>query len=150
MNPKPTTFVLPLLALLALLLSACSTKKSYFIGVSQCSEDSWRTKMNSEIRRESYLYDNVRVEFASAKDDNRVQIAQIEHFIEEGADLIIVSPNEAKALTPVINKAFDRGVRVVLVDRKSASDNGTRQWFSRGSGTLSANKSGGQRLCRLV
>ena len=122
MNPKLTTFALPLLALLALLLSACSTKKSYFIGVSQCSEDSWRTKMNSEIRRESYLYDNVRVEFASAKDDNRVQIAQIEHFIEEGADLIIVSPNEAKALTPVINKAFDRGVRVVLVDRKSASD----------------------------
>ena len=122
MNPKLTTFALPLLALLALLLSACSTKKSYFIGVSQCSEDSWRTKMNSEIRRESYLYDNVRVEFASAKDDNRVQIAQIERFIEQGADLIIVSPNEAKALTPVINKAFDRGVRVVLVDRKSASD----------------------------
>ena len=122
MNPKLTTFALTLLALLALLLSACSTKKSYFIGVSQCSEDSWRTKMNSEIRRESYLYDNVRVEFASAKDDNRVQIAQIEHFIEQGADLIIVSPNEAKALTPVINKAFDRSVRVVLVDRKSASD----------------------------
>lgn len=111
-----------MLALLALSLSACSTKKSYFIGVSQCSEDSWRTKMNSEIRRESYLYDNVHVEFASAKDDNRVQIAQIERFIEQGADLIIVSPNEAKALTPVINKAFDRGVRVVLVDRKSASD----------------------------
>ena len=122
MNPKLTTFALTLLALLALLLSACSTKKSYFIGVSQCSEDSWRTKMNSEIRRESYLYDNVHVEFASAKDDNRVQIAQIERFIEQGADLIIVSPNEAKALTPVINKAFDRGVRVVLVDRKSASD----------------------------
>ena len=122
MNPKLTTFALPLLVLLALLLSACSTKKSYFIGVSQCSEDSWRTKMNSEIRRESYLYDNVHVEFASAKDDNRVQIAQIERFIEQGADLIIVSPNEAKALTPVINKAFDRGVRVVLVDRKSASD----------------------------
>lgn len=122
MNPKLTTFALPLLALLALLLSACSPKKSYFIGVSQCSEDSWRTKMNSEIRRESYLYDNVRVEFASAKDDNHVQIEQIEHFIEQGADLIIVSPNEAKALTPVINKAFDRGVRVVLVDRKSASD----------------------------
>ena len=122
MNPKLTTFALTLLALLALLLSACTTKKSYFIGVSQCSEDSWRTKMNSEIRRESYLYDNVRVEFASAKDDNRVQIAQIERFIEQGADLIIVSPNEAKALTPVINKAFDRGVRVVLVDRKSASD----------------------------
>ena len=122
MNPKLTTFALTLLALLALLLSACSAKKSYFIGVSQCSEDSWRTKMNSEIRRESYLYDNVRVEFASAKDDNRVQIAQIERFIEQGADLIIVSPNEAKALTPVINKAFDRGVRVVLVDRKSASD----------------------------
>ena len=122
MNPKLTIFALPLLALLALLLSACSTRKSYFIGVSQCSEDSWRTKMNSEIRRESYLYDNVHVEFASSKDDNRVQIAQIERFIEQGADLIIVSPNEAKALTPVINKAFDRGVRVVLVDRKSASD----------------------------
>ena len=75
---KLTSFAITLLAILAVLLPACSPKKSFFIGVSQCSEDSWRTKMNSEIRRESYLYDNVRVEFASAKDDNRVQIAQIE------------------------------------------------------------------------
>lgn len=125
MNATKRHFALipiPLLVLFALLATACTTKKTYFIGVSQCSEDSWRTKMNSEIRRESYLYDNIRVEFASAKDDNRVQIAQIEHFIDTGVDLIIVSPNEAKALTPVINKAYDRGVRVVLVDRKSASD----------------------------
>lgn len=104
------------------LLSGCREKKTFFIAVSQCSEDSWRTKMNSEIRREAYLYDNVNVKFASAKDDNAVQIQQIERFIDEGADLLIVSPNEAKALTPVINKAFDKGVHVVLVDRKSASD----------------------------
>lgn len=104
------------------LLGGCRQKKTFFIAVSQCSEDSWRTKMNSEIKREAYLYDNVRLKFASAKDDNAVQIQQIEQFIDEGADLLIVSPNEAKALTPVINKAFDKGVHVVLVDRKSASD----------------------------
>ena len=78
--------------------------------------------MNTEISRESLFYPNLKVEIRTAKDNNREQIEDIEEFIAKGVDLLVVSPNEAKAITPVVEKAYDRGIPVVLVDRKIASD----------------------------
>ena len=78
--------------------------------------------MNEEISRESLFYPNLKVEIRTAKDNNREQIEDIEEFIAKGVDLLVVSPNEAKAITPVVEKAYDRGIPVVLVDRKIASD----------------------------
>ena len=54
--------------------------------------------------------------------DNRQQIADIESFIRQGVDLIVVAPNEADAITPVVEKAYDKGIPVVLVDRKIDSE----------------------------
>ena len=94
---------LPFLLLLAsctlvLLLTACTQEKNRFlIGVSQCSDDEWRTQMNKEIRREALFYPGLEVEIRSAHDDNQRQIEDIEYFIGEGADLIVVAPNEANA-----------------------------------------------------
>lgn len=78
--------------------------------------------MNKEICREALFYPGVKVEILTAKDNNTRQIADIESFIREGVDLLIVSPNEADAITPVIEKAYDKGIPVVLVDRKIHSD----------------------------
>lgn len=105
------------------LVSACSeTGKRYYIGVSQCSDDDWRAKMNREISREAMFHDGVEVEFLLANDDNAKQTADINYFIEKGVDLLIVAPNEADAVTPAVEKAFDAGIPVVLVDRKSSSE----------------------------
>lgn len=102
-----------------LLFSSCSQKdEHYLIGVSQCSEDEWRTQMNKEIIREALFYPQAEVEIKTAKDDNRKQIEDIKQFIREGVDLLVVAPNEANAITPVIEEAFDAGIPVVLVDRK--------------------------------
>lgn len=102
-----------------LLFSSCSQKDEHFlIGVSQCSEDEWRTQMNKEIIREALFYPQAEVEIKTAKDDNRKQIEDIKQFIREGVDLLVVAPNEANAITPVIEEAFDAGIPVVLVDRK--------------------------------
>ena len=65
-----------------LLFSSCSQKdEHYLIGVSQCSEDEWRTQMNKEIIREALFYPQAEVEIKTAKDDNRKQIEDIKQFI---------------------------------------------------------------------
>jgi signal transduction histidine kinase/ABC-type sugar transport system substrate-binding protein/DNA-binding response OmpR family regulator len=111
-----------ILLLPLMMLASCSkSPKRYVIGVSQCSNDSWRMKLNEELRRETYFYDNVEVRFSSADDNNARQIAQINRFVDEGVDLIIVSPNEAQSITPVVEKAYGKGIPVILVDRKTAS-----------------------------
>lgn len=117
-----------ILILSSILLISCSNNKSkfsYVIGVSQCSDDAWRKTMNDEMLREALFYPGLQLKFKSAYDSNQRQIRDIESFIAEGVDLIIVSPNEAKPLTPVIEKAINEGVPVILVDRKTDSGNYT-------------------------
>ena len=67
--------------------------------------------MNHEIVREALFYDGVEVEIRTAKDNNRNQIEDINYFIDRKVDLLIVAPNEAAAVTPV-----------VVIDRKILSD----------------------------
>ncbi|MDE6151401.1 MAG: substrate-binding domain-containing protein, partial [Prevotella sp.] len=116
-----TTFAVT--ALLALLMVSCSeSRKPWRIGVSQCSEDIWRHKQNGELIVGGYVDNAVELEFLSADDSDERQIEQINHFIEEKVDLIIVSPNSAASLTPVIDKAYDSGIPVILFDRRTDSD----------------------------
>lgn len=118
-----SVYFLFVLCMLNCLLTACDREEPrYVIGVSQCSDDEWRTQMNKEIRREALFYPGVEIRIRSARDDNRQQIADIESFIRQGVDLIVVAPNEADAITPVVEKAYDKGIPVVLVDRKIDSE----------------------------
>lgn len=103
--------------------SACSDNnvKKYVIGVSQCSEDIWRDKLNNELVMSTYQHDNVTLKFASANDNDRLQKQQIEQFIKEGVNLLIVSPNQIHTISSVIDKAYDAGIPVILFDRKTDS-----------------------------
>ncbi|MCM1483474.1 MAG: substrate-binding domain-containing protein [Muribaculaceae bacterium] len=98
-------------------LTACNGKRTYRIGVSQCSQDDWRTKMNEEIQREIILHPEAEVEIRSADDSNEKQIADIHYYMEYGFDIIIAAPNEADAITPVIEEAYSAGIPVVIFDR---------------------------------
>ena len=108
---------------LTLVFSACSDNnvKKYVIGVSQCSEDIWRDKLNNELVMSTYQHDNVTLKFASANDNDRLQKQQIEQFIKEGVNLLIVSPNQIHTISSVIDKAYDVGIPVILFDRKTDS-----------------------------
>ena len=114
-----------LLCLAALVSSCDGTNTRYHIGVSQCSDDEWRHKMNKEMQREALFYDGVQVEFRTAKDNNQYQINDINYFIDRKVDLLIVAPNEAAVITPSVEKAIKKGIPVVVVDRKILSDNYT-------------------------
>ncbi len=94
----------------------------YIIGVSQCSHDAWRETMNYEIFLEAALGGDITVEFISANNDSEKQIRDIENFLEKKVDLLIVSPNESRRLTPVISKVYDAGIPVILVDRKTDNE----------------------------
>ena len=102
----------------ALLLTACGGgKKSLVIGVSQCSDDIWRTKLNEELSLAAGIND-VRLVFSSADDDSQRQMAQIQKFVKDGVDLLIVSPNQSHTITPAVEEAYDAGIPVILFDRK--------------------------------
>ena len=115
--------LLPLLAV-ALCFVSCgeATTVDYRIGVSQCSDDAWRTKLNEEMRRELLFYPGVTLEVRSADDDNERQARNIDYFIGQGVDLLVVSPNRADSLTPAVSKAFDAGIPVIVADRKVTGD----------------------------
>lgn len=102
---------------------SCTTKSNeWIIGVSQCSNDAWRTSMNNEIMREASFHPNLKINIKTAKDNSQKQIEDIESFISSDVDLLIISPNEAVPLTPVVEKAMDKNIPVILVDRKINSD----------------------------
>lgn len=106
-----------LLSALLLTFFGCTKDKVYKIGVSQCSQDDWRSKMNDEINREIMFHEDAAVEIRSADDSNDKQIEDIKYFAENGFDILIVSPNEAAALTPIITKVYESGMPVVIFDR---------------------------------
>ncbi len=78
--------------------------------------------MNDEILREAMFYDGVSVEIRSAGDDNRQQAEDVRYFIDKGVDLLIISANEAAPMTPIVEEAYQKGIPVILVDRKILSD----------------------------
>ncbi len=106
---------------MCLIVSSCGSPRRYTIGVAQCSEDSWRAKLNEELRTATYLYDNVDIRVVSADDNDTVQQAQIDRFIDDGVDLLIVSPNQMNSISEAVDRAYDSGIPVILVDRKTGS-----------------------------
>lgn len=123
MNYRNLIFILSLL-LAGLSFTSCSQRTPQFkVGISQCSNDVWRQKMNEEILREALLYSSeLHIDLRSSNENSELQIRQIDSMLNEGIDLLVVAPTEAKKLTPVVEKAYDRGIPVVVVDRKILSN----------------------------
>lgn len=109
-------------AIIVLLTGCAQQPRKYVIGVSQCSEDIWRDKLNDELKMGEYLNDSLIVKLASSNDDNVLQNKQINQFVDEGVDLLIVSPNQLSAISKSVERAYDKGIPVILYDRKTNSD----------------------------
>lgn len=109
-------------AIIVLLTGCAQQPRKYVIGVSQCSEDIWRDKLNDELKMGEYLNDSLIVKLASSNDDNVLQNKQINQFVDEGVDLLIISPNQLSAISKAVERAYDKGIPVILYDRKTNSD----------------------------
>ena len=111
---------------LFLVLTGCNTRQpQYRIGVSQCLDDAWRQKMNAEMDRELLLHPEMTISRRIAYGSNELQCAQIDSFIKERVDLLIVSPNEAAEVKPAVTRAYRAGIPVIVADRRVSGDEWT-------------------------
>jgi len=98
-------------------------QKTFLIGMSQANKgEPWRQAMNDQIAAAAAKHPELQVVFADAAQDNTKQAADVENFLQQGIDLLIISPNEAGPLTDVVSKAYDKHIPVILLDRKINGD----------------------------
>ena len=99
-----------------------STEK-VVIGFSQCvDDDAWRQAMRFEMEKELAFYPEVQFIYRNADGNSQRQIQDIRSLQREGVDLLIISPNEAAPITPVVEELYRTGTPVIVVDRKITSD----------------------------
>ncbi len=100
-----------------------SGAKKYTIGMSQCNlGEPWRVQMNADIQAAAAAHPEIMMVFRDAQNDTLKQRSQIEEFISQKVDAIIVSPKEAQPLTEPIAKAFESGIPVIVLDRAVLGD----------------------------
>jgi len=96
-------------------------KDRYLIGMSQANKgEPWRQAMNDQIA--AAAHPNLEVVFADAAQNNAKQVADVENFLSQGIDLLIISPNEAAPLTDVVAEACAQNVPVIVLDCKVNCD----------------------------
>ncbi|RJK96386.1 substrate-binding domain-containing protein [Vallicoccus soli] len=91
----------------------------YLIGMSQANvAEPYREVMDRDIETAAAEVPQFEVVFADAAQDNAKQVSDVENFITQQVDLLIISPNEAAPLTAVVSRAYQEGIPVVVLDRK--------------------------------
>lgn len=99
------------------------TQPAFTIGMSQCNlGEPWRVQMNLDIKNEAEKHPEISVTYKDAQNDSLKQRSQIEEYINAGVDLIIVSPKEAAPLTPPVAAAYQKGIPVIVLDRRVLGD----------------------------
>ena len=113
-----------LVLVLIIFLGTQATKaKKYKIGFSQCTTDNlWRKTQMRLMEIEMAFYPDLTMVVKDANDNTEKQITQIEEFLNDKVDLLIVSPNESAPIAPVVEKVFAAGIPVIVIDRKIDSE----------------------------
>ncbi|MEU4569984.1 substrate-binding domain-containing protein [Micromonospora sp. NPDC023956] len=97
----------------------CGTGKDFLIGMSQANNaEPYRQVMNNDVQTAAKSVPGFSVVVSDAAQDNSKQVADVENFLTQRIDLLIISPNEAKPLTAAVQKVYDRGIPVIVLDRK--------------------------------
>ena len=91
----------------------------WVIGMSQSNlGEPWRVQMDADVRAAAQAHPELRVIFKDAQNNSLTQRAQVEELVEQGVDLIIISPKEAAPLTAPVAAAYQRGIPVIVLDRE--------------------------------
>ncbi len=101
-------------------------KRLYFVAFSQANNaEPYRAAQNEQMTRLFARYPDVRLVISDAQQDNSKQVAQVETFIRQKPDLLIVAPNERAALTAVMGQAMAAGIPVICLERDILQPNYT-------------------------
>ncbi|HSK09159.1 MAG TPA: substrate-binding domain-containing protein [Vicinamibacterales bacterium] len=117
------------LAVALLALAGCGRgddQARHLVGFSQCNlGEPWRVAMNAEVVERATDFPGLQIVFADAQQDNARQVADVENFLRQQVDLLMISPNEAKPLTPIVRRVFEAGIPVIVLDRAIEGDSYT-------------------------
>jgi ribose transport system substrate-binding protein len=118
------------LVLLAFVTVSCnrtnSAKRQFFVAFSQANNaEPYRAAQNDLMAKLFAQAGDVKLIIADAQQDNSKQIAQVETFIRQRPDLLIVAPNERAALTAVMGEAMEQKIPVICLERDILQPNYT-------------------------
>ncbi len=85
------------------------------------ADHGWLGAINSAALAEAEKYPDVELRVAEGTNDANLQISQVEQFINEGVDAIVLLPTDGAALTSVAIQAMEAGIPVINVDREFSS-----------------------------
>ena len=85
------------------------------------ADHGWLAAINSSAQETAESYEDIDFRAAEGTNDPNLQISQIETFINEGVDAIVLLPTDGAALTDVAIQAMQAGIPVVNVDREFSS-----------------------------
>lgn len=100
-------------------------KKKFVIGMSQCNlGEPWRVQLNKDIEDAAKKYpDEIEMVFKDAQNKSETQQAQMRELVQQGVNLIIISPRESRPLTRPVEEAMEAKIPVIVLDRSIASEN---------------------------
>lgn len=123
--------VLYMIAALLAVHSAASAQdktpdKAFVIGFPQDNmANDWRRAQVMEVQSALAAYPNVTLVYTDAQGNTAKNIQDIEDLVDQGIDLLMVSPRDSRAMTPVIAQVHAKGIPVVLLTRDILSDDYT-------------------------
>jgi len=107
------------------LVKECGKNGQYVIGFSQANNaEPYRQHVNDELTAAAKKAPQFTLQIADGAGNVNTQTSQMDNFITQKVDLILISPFEASPLTPVVARAMKAGIPVVELDRKTVGDPG--------------------------
>ena len=114
MNIKKTVVA----SLIACMLPAVVMAKDISVGVSMALfDDNFLTILRTAMQKEMQK-DGVKAQVEDAKGDVSQQLQQVQNFIGQGVDAIIVNPVDTNAVKPIMDQATKAGIPLIFVNRR--------------------------------
>jgi ribose transport system substrate-binding protein len=90
------------------------------------ADHGWLGAINSAAQEMADSFDDVEFRVAEGTNDAALQISQVETFVNDGVDAIVLLPTDGAALTEAAIAAMNAGIPVINVDREFSSDDAAR------------------------
>jgi ribose transport system substrate-binding protein len=107
------------------LVKDCGKDGKYVIGFAQANNaEPYRQHVNDELTAAAKAVPQFTLQIADGAGNVNTQTSQVDNFITQKVDLLLISPFEASPLTPVVARAVKAGIPVVELDRKTVGEPG--------------------------
>ncbi|MDX8541039.1 MULTISPECIES: substrate-binding domain-containing protein [Mesorhizobium] len=107
------------------MVKACAKDGQFVIGFSQANNaEPYRQHVNDELTAAAKDVPQFTLQIADGAGNVNTQTSQVDNFITQKVDLLLISPFEAAPLTPAVKRAMDAGIPVIELDRKTVGDPG--------------------------